>query len=114
MEGGDVACRFWCHCYSPASQKRRLRMWGAFIFAVLAGASFVVQQAVNASLRAQIGYPFSAGFVSYLGGTIAMLLMVVIMREPWLTLDVAARTSALSWSGGIFGAIYIAISILLL
>jgi bacterial/archaeal transporter family-2 protein len=89
-------------------------MWSAFIFAVLGGASFVVQQAVNANLRAEIGYPFWAGFVSYLGGTIAMLLMVLIMREPWLTLELAGRSSALSWTGGIFGAMYIAISILLL
>lgn len=89
-------------------------MWSAFMFAILGGASFVVQQAVNANLRAEIGYPFWARLVSYLGGTIAMLLMVLIMREPWLTLELAGRSSTLSWTGGIFGAMYIAISILLL
>jgi transporter family-2 protein len=87
---------------------------GMFVLAAFAGVSFVFQQAVNANLRAELGYPFWAGFVSYLGGTIAMLVMVFVMREPWLSGPMIARTSALSWTGGVFGAIYIAISILLL
>jgi bacterial/archaeal transporter family-2 protein len=40
--------------------------------------------------------------------------VVVALREPWLTGPTIARTSWMSWTGGIFGAIYIAISILLL
>jgi transporter family-2 protein len=87
---------------------------GMFVLAALAGVSFVFQQAVNANLRAELGYPFWAGFVSYLGGTIAMLVMVFAMREPWLSGQMIGRTSLVSWTGGIFGAIYIAISILLL
>jgi transporter family-2 protein len=87
---------------------------GMFVLAAFAGVSFVFQQAVNANLRAELGYPFWAGFVSYLGGTIAMLIMVFAMREPWLSGPMIGRTSVLSWTGGIFGAVYIAISILLL
>ncbi|MCB2186253.1 MAG: DMT family transporter [Deltaproteobacteria bacterium] len=88
-----------------------------FIFtllALLAGTSFVVQQAVNSNLRAEIGSAWWAGFVSYLGGALVMLLMVVVMREPGLHLSLVARSSWWSWTGGVFGAIYIATSILLL
>jgi transporter family-2 protein len=87
---------------------------GMFMLTALAGVSFVFQQAVNANLRAELGYPFWAGFVSYLGGTIAMLVMVFAMGEPWLSGQMIGRTSLVSWTGGIFGAIYVAISILLL
>jgi len=87
-------------------------MW--FSLAAFAGVSFVFQQAVNSQLREELGYPFWAGFVSYLGGTLAMLLMVFAMREPWLSASTLSRVSMMSWTGGLFGAVYIAISILTL
>jgi transporter family-2 protein len=36
------------------------------------------------------------------------------LREPWLSGSAFARSSWFSWTGGIFGAIYIAVSILML
>ena len=36
------------------------------------------------------------------------------VTEPWLSGAMAVRSSWFSWTGGIFGAIYIAISILML
>jgi bacterial/archaeal transporter family-2 protein len=87
---------------------------GFYFLAVGAGVSFVFQQAVNANLRAEIGSPWWAGFISYLGGTLAMLAMALVLREPWLSGTMAVRSSWISWTGGIFGAIYIAISILML
>src|ERR1700686_4528832 len=89
-------------------------LFSLYLLAAGAGVSFVYQQAVNANLRAEIGSPGWGGFISYLGGTLAMLAIVVALREPWLTGPTIARTSWMSWTGGIFGAIYIAISILLL
>jgi bacterial/archaeal transporter family-2 protein len=86
----------------------------AYLLAVGAGLSFVFQQAVNANLRAEIGSPWWAGFVSYLGGTVAMLVVAVLMREPWPSMQAIQRSHAISWTGGVFGAIYIAISILLI
>lgn len=84
------------------------------LLAVLAGVSFVSQQAVNANLRIELASAWWAGVVSYLGGTLAMLLMVVLMREPLFSMSMVARSTWWSWTGGVFGAIYIAISILLL
>jgi transporter family-2 protein len=89
-------------------------LFSFYLLAAGAGVSFVFQQAVNANLRAEVGSPWWAGFISYLGGTLAMLAMVVALREPLLTGAAMARTSWMSWTGGLFGAIYIAISILLL
>ncbi len=87
---------------------------GFYLIAIGGGVSYVFQQAVNANLRAEIGSPWWAGFISYLGGTVAMLTMVILCREPWLSATAAGRSSWLSWTGGLFGAIYIAISIFLL
>ena len=92
------------------------RLLDVFVFVMLAagaGASFVMQQAVNANLRASIGSAAWAGFVSYLGGTLCMLLLACAMREALPPTDLVTKSNWWAWSGGFFGAIYIAISILL-
>jgi bacterial/archaeal transporter family-2 protein len=43
-----------------------------------------------------------------------MLAMVIVLGEPWLSGSMTTRTSWVSWTGGIFGAIYIAVSIFML
>ena len=91
-------------------------MLDVFAFVILAagaGASFVMQQAVNANLRASIGSAAWAGFVSYFGGTLCMLLLACVMREALPPTDVVLKSNWWAWSGGFFGAIYIAISIML-
>ncbi len=86
----------------------------AYLLAMVAGLSFVFQQAVNANLRAEIGSPWWAGFISYLGGTLAMLAVATALREPWPSMQAIQRSHLISWSGGLFGAVYIGISILLI
>jgi transporter family-2 protein len=78
-----------------------------------AGISFVMQQAVNANLRTVLGSAAWAGFISYLGGTLCMLALAIAMRAAIPPIALAVRGSWWAWSGGFFGAIYIAISILL-
>jgi transporter family-2 protein len=85
----------------------------AYVLAFAAGVSFVFQQAVNSNLRMEIGSPWWAGFVSYLAGTVVMLGVAFALREPLPMAVTVARSHAMSWTGGVFGAIYIAISILL-
>ena len=85
-------------------------------YALLAGAaglSFVMQQVVNADLKTAIGSTAWAGFVSYLGGTLCMLVGAIAMREMVPAIPLLAATSWWQWTGGLFGAVYIAISIFL-
>jgi transporter family-2 protein len=90
------------------------RSFGFVLLAVIAGMSFVAQQAVNANLRTSIDSAAWTGFVSYLGGTVCMALLALMLRDPWPAGVALARGHWWAWSGGLFGAIYIAISILLL
>ena len=78
-----------------------------------AGVSFVVQQAVNADLRNSLGSAAWAGFASYFGGTICMLALAIMLRDPLPSSNAIGHANWWAWSGGFFGAIYIAISILL-
>ena len=86
---------------------------GFTLLAMAAGVSFVMQQVVNADLRAALGSAAWAGFVSYFGGTLAMLVLALAMREGLPSAGAILRSDWWAWSGGFFGAIYIAISILL-
>lgn len=62
----------------------------------------------------EIGSPWWARFFSYLGGTLVMFIMILLIKEPFMPANLTLKGSLWSWTGGLFGAIYIAISILLL
>jgi len=68
----------------------------SYVIAFAADVSFVFQQAVNANLRVEIGSPWWSGFVSYLGGTIIMLIAALALREPIPDVTVAARSQGIS------------------
>jgi len=84
------------------------------MLAVAAGISLIVQQALNANLRAALGSAAWSGFTSYLVGTICMVLLAVALRDPVQSAAVAARVPWWAWSGGLFGAIFIGLAILLI
>jgi bacterial/archaeal transporter family-2 protein len=88
-------------------------LFGFALLAVGAGVSFVIQQSVNADLRSALGSAAWAGFVSYLGGTLCMLVLAAALRDGVPSSTAVLQSNWWAWSGGFFGAIYIAISILL-
>ena len=87
---------------------------GLAILAALAGASFVVQAAMNTQLKSALGSACWASFISYLGGTLVMLAVIAALREPLPTAEAVARSSWQHWTGGLFGAVYVVITIMLL
>lgn len=90
------------------------QLFGLAALAIIAGASFVTQAAVNTNLRLTLNSASWASFVSYLGGTIVMFIVILLMREGWPQPEAVARSSWLSWTGGFWGAVYVVITVLLL
>ena len=84
------------------------------LLAVSAGISIVVQQALNANLRTALGSAAWSGFMSYFIGIICMAALAISLQDPIPLLATAARIPWWSWSGGLFGAIFIALGIFLL
>ena len=82
----------------------------SYLLVVLAGTSVALQQVLNADLRTALSSPWWAGLISYLGGTLVFVAILVGSGGPWLTSSSIARTSWLSWTGGLFGATFIGIS----
>lgn len=85
----------------------------SYLLVVLAGVSVALQQLLNADLRTALGSPLWAGLVSYLGGTLVFLTILLVAGGPWLSGASVARTSWFSWTGGLFGAAFIGISALM-
>jgi transporter family-2 protein len=83
------------------------------ILAVVAGISVVIQQVLNANLRAALNSAAWPGVVSYLLGLVCMAALAVALRDPLPSLGVAALMPWWAWTGGIFGAIFIGLAILL-
>jgi len=83
------------------------------ILGLAGGASLVIQAALNAGLRARLDSISWAGFVSYVGGTLAMICALVIGRAhfPGAAFQ---ETPPLWLLGGFFGAAYLGVSIVLL
>ena len=92
-------------------------IWGgaaaALLLAALGGVSIVVQQALNANLRAELNSAAWSGFASYLVGLLCMALLVAALREPLPSWAAMARIPWWAWSGGLFGSVFIALAILL-
>jgi transporter family-2 protein len=80
--------------------------------AMVAGTSVVIQQILNANLRTQLNSAIWSGFASYLLGILCMTGLAIALQEPIPSSGVMARIPWWAWSGGIFGAIFIGISIL--
>ncbi len=85
----------------------------SYLLVVGAGVSVALQQVLNANLRTAIGSPWWAGFVSYFVGMLAMLAVALAVPGPRLSESFAGSTSWLTWSGGLFGALFIGTAILM-
>jgi len=81
--------------------------------AVLAGVSIVVQQVLNANLREQLNSAAWSGFMSYFVGVLCMVVFALALRDPLPAAAIAGRIPWWAWSGGMFGAIFIALAIYL-
>jgi transporter family-2 protein len=94
-----------------------MSFWAFMVAAAVTAASgvgLVLQQALNADLRVSLNSAAWAGLISYIGGTLCMIVFILVMRDGVPSAAALARTHWFSWTGGLFGAIYIALAILLL
>jgi transporter family-2 protein len=82
----------------------------AYLLVIAAGVSVALQQVLNGDLRTALGSPWWAGLISYLGGTLVFVVLLIASDGPRLTTASVERTSWVTWTGGLFGAAFIGIS----
>ncbi|MFW5733593.1 MAG: DMT family transporter [Oceanidesulfovibrio sp.] len=87
--------------------------WPYYILALAAGMCVPVQAGINARLGRHIGGPTSAAFMSFLVGTMALAVFLILARNGLNVREAVAQTSWWHWTGGFLGAFFVSSTIYL-
>lgn len=83
------------------------------ILAIVAGMMMPTQAAINNKLAMSVNSPILSAFISFAVGTIALFIYIVATGIPLGNLFEAKNASAIAWTGGILGAVFVASTITL-
>lgn len=91
-------------------------LFGTYFFvvlALLAGMMMPAQASINNRLAGFVESPVLAAFVSFVVGTIALFLYILIAGIPLGNLASLKQASLISWTGGLLGAFFVATAVVL-
>ena len=81
-----------------------------WLLGIVAGFGLTLQIGMNSKLRTVLSNANIAALISFLVGTTALILLLVVTRTPVPARDTLAAVPAWAWLGGLMGAFYVAIS----
>jgi transporter family-2 protein len=87
-------------------------LWAYLLLAFAAGAMLPFQAGINAQLADWVNSPFRAAFVSFLVGTLVLLVVAVLVFKPLPSWTKVGAAPWWVWIGGALGAFYVAGSII--
>lgn len=76
--------------------------------AAIAGFFLPLQSLINARISGMINGPIMAALVNFVGGTVALLLIIALFRIPLPTAAQAAQVPSYGWITGLFGVLFVA------
>lgn len=85
-----------------------LYFWLALAF--VAGAMMPLQAGVNSTLAMHGSGALWAALISFLVGSLGLLLVVLAMRQDWPLLAGLKQAPWWAWTGGLMGALFVATS----
>ena len=81
--------------------------------ALVTGAAIAVQALANSRLRLALGTPVWAAIAQFVVGLVLLVVVAIATRQPAPMLGGLGRLPAWAWVGGIVGALFIVVSIVL-
>ena len=88
-------------------------VWLWALLALLGGAALAIQAGVNAQLRTHLGHPILAAFGNVLVAAVFLVSTLALLRPSAVGVRDAARVPWWQWAGGVLGAIYLIVIIVL-
>ena len=88
-------------------------IWLLIAITLASGMLLPVQAGVNAQLRTHVGYAMTAAIINFLLGATALFAVSIVMRTPLASFSKLSSVPWWLWLGGLYGANYIVVSILL-
>jgi transporter family-2 protein len=83
-----------------------------YLLALAVGVGISLQVGMNVTLRGVLMSPMVAALVSFLVGSLALLLFILATGAPWPARGQAQLVPLWAWLGGVMGAFYVASSII--
>ena len=80
------------------------------VIVVLAGALIATQSGVNSQLARAAGHPVFAATISFVVGSLALLVCSFVLRSAWAGPGALAQAPWWVWTGGLMGAVFVATS----
>jgi len=88
--------------------------WILILLAVVAGAMAPLQAATNNRLAIVVDSPVLSALVSFVIGTLTLLIYIVASGTPLSNLGLMKEAPPVAWIGGVLGAIFVTVTVLLL
>jgi transporter family-2 protein len=82
------------------------------LLALIGGAMIPFQAGINAQLAQLVNGPIRAALVSFLVGTVVLLVAAATMPRPLPSMSKLGGAPWWVWLGGILGAFYVAVSVI--
>lgn len=89
-------------------------VYALLLIAVVIGSLMPVQASINAQLTRLLNNPFLGAFISFCMGTLALFIMGLIQGNFFTDLKKLTLASPYHFLGGIFGALFVGSSIMLI
>jgi transporter family-2 protein len=87
--------------------------WLLLFLALVMGMFLPIQQGVNSTLTRSMASPLQGAFASFVTGTLALFVCCLAMRLPLPPMNQLVALPWWSWTGGLIGAAFITIAIVL-
>jgi len=87
--------------------------WSLIGAAVALGSFIVLQPGVNARMGDAMGSPIYGAVISFAGGLLAVSIMALVIRPALPTAQQVGSAPWWAWTGGVFGAVLVFVSLLL-
>lgn len=82
-----------------------------YLLPVLAGIAIAIQSGINSQLRTAVNNALLAAFISFIGGTIALAVMLLFSKQAFPTAGIYSTISWYKLTGGLLGAFVVMVAI---
>lgn len=83
-----------------------------YLLPVLAGVAITLQSGINYQLRAALNHPVMAAFISFMVGTLALVFILLLSKQPAPPLTVYSGINWYKFTGGLFGVFVVTVTLL--
>lgn len=83
-----------------------------YFLPLIAGIAITIQSGINSQLRMAIQHPLMAALISFLSGSLVLILLVAFSKQPLPDLQTYSGIGWYKWMGGILGAFVVTVTLL--